>query len=170
MRSLDETLARRRRLALEAERGDDAPRSFDRLATEPSAIEASSRERLARAARRETEEGRRRVLSDMLDVLDDLDRALAAAPAASPIVEGVSLVRAKMLGKLEGHGVRRGDDAPGTAFDPARHAAVGTIEVAPEAAGHVVEVLTPAYFVDGELLRPASVIVGRAAYTLDHNR
>jgi molecular chaperone GrpE len=125
---------------------------------------ARVRERLERSAAIEAEAQRRGVIADMLDVLDDLDRALAAGDEASAaLVKGVSLVRDNFLRKLERHGVTRGDDAPGMRFDPERHTAIGTVPVAREDDGDVVEVLGPAYFTGDELLRPAQVIVGRAS-------
>lgn len=119
------------------------------------------RARLERSAHRETEAQRRAVLTDMLEVLDDLDRALDAGQDDSPLIEGVALVRDNFLRKLERHGVTRGDDARGMTFDPERHTAIGTAPVSADRDGTVVEVLGPAYFVGDELLRAAQVIVGR---------
>lgn len=122
---------------------------------------ARVRARLERSAQRETEAQRRAVLTDMLEVLDDLDRALAAGDDASAFTQGVALVRDNFLRKLERHGVTRGDDARGMPFDPERHTAIGTAPAAPDQDGTVVEVLGPAYFVGDDLLRAAQVIVGR---------
>lgn len=122
---------------------------------------ARVRARLERSAQRETEAQRRAVLTDMLEVLDDLDRALAAGDDDSAFTHGVALVRDNFLRKLERHGVTRGDDARGMTFDPERHTAIGTAPVSPDEDGTLVEVLGPAYFVGDELLRAAQVIVGR---------
>ncbi len=73
--------------------------------------------------------GRRQILVELLDVLDNLDRALAAAretAGAGPLLQGVEMVRDQFLAKLEGFGVRR-LPALGETFDPARHEAVSML-------------------------------------------
>ena len=71
--------------------------------------------RIRRDVAREVERGRRAVLVELLEVLDNLDRAVAAArdPAAqgaadgaSQLLRGVELVRDQFLAKLESFGVR----------------------------------------------------------------
>ncbi len=123
--------------------------------------------RLRRDAAREVERGRRAVLVELLDVLDNLDRAIAAARAGATeesdtLLRGVELVRGQFLAKLEAFGVTR-VPALGSAFDPQRHEAVSMAPVA-DASQHgiVVGVVKEGYAVGDELLRPASVVVGAA--------
>lgn len=124
--------------------------------------------RLRRDAARDVERGKRRILGELLEVLDNLDRAIAAARdgrlegAAGALVRGVDLVHEQFLVKLEALGVAR-VPALGQPFDATSHDAVTTAAVAdPAQHGLVVAVVKEGYTLDGELLRPASVVVGRA--------
>jgi molecular chaperone GrpE len=122
--------------------------------------------RLRRDVGRDVERGRRMILADLLDVLDNLDRAIASAgdaAAAATLVKGVELVRDQFLSKLAAYGVAR-VPAEGQRFDAQRHEAVTTAAVdSPDADGLVVAVLKEGYAIGDELLRPASVVVGSFA-------
>jgi molecular chaperone GrpE len=123
------------------------------------------RARLRRDIDKEVERARRALLTDMLDVADNLDRAIAAgvsAPSGDPgLVRGVELVRDLFLSKLASYHVTRFEDdaAP---FDPRRHEAVSVVPVTDSALDdHVVSVIRPGYGIGDEVLRPATVAVGR---------
>ena len=121
-----------------------------------------ARARLRRDVAKEVERGSRAVLADLLDVVDNLDRAIESGRAASPgsaLLQGVELVRAQFLAKLEGHGVRP-LDAAGQTFDPSRHEAATTVPVHdPAQDGVVVGVIRQGYTIRDEVLRPAVVAV-----------
>ena len=120
--------------------------------------------RIRRDTAREVERGKRAVITELLDVLDNLDRAIAAAaPNAEShaLVKGVQLVRDQFLAKLQAFGVTRLDaiDQP---FDAERHEAVSTTPVTdPARDGMVVAVVKEGYAIGDEILRPASVVVGK---------
>jgi len=121
--------------------------------------------RIRREVVRDVERGRRAIVSELLEVLDNLDRAIGAArdndAPADALLRGVELVRDQFLAKLEGLGVRR-IDALGQAFDATAHEAVTTTPVSePSQDGRVVDVTRPGYAIGDDLLRPASVVVGR---------
>jgi molecular chaperone GrpE len=119
--------------------------------------------RIRRDVAREVERGRRAVIAELLEVLDNLDRAVAAGPdgSASALLEGVALVRQQFLAKLEGLGVRR-LSALGSTFDAAQHEAVTTTLVQdPSQEGVVVAVIKEGYVIGEEVLRPAAVVVGQ---------
>ena len=126
--------------------------------------------RLRRDVARDVERAKRAVLTELLDVLDNLDRALTAArdpsrtpasDAAESVVRGVELVRDQFLDKLHGFGVSRVATL-GQPFDARRHEAVSTAPVDdPSRDGLVVGVVTEGYAVGDDVLRPASVIVGK---------
>jgi molecular chaperone GrpE len=121
---------------------------------------AAARDRCEREAQREIERNRRQLLVDLVALVDDLERAIEAGQADDPVLAGVVLVRDRFLATLERHGVRR-IDADG-AFDPRRHDAVASVPVAQSNRdGRIVGVHAPGYEVDGEVLRPAAVLVGR---------
>ena len=129
---------------------------------EASAEFEQTRARLRRDVAKEVERGSRAVLADLLDVVDNLDRAIESGRTASPgsaLVQGVELVRAQFLAKLEGHGVRP-LDASGQQFDPSRHEAATTVAVRdPAQDGVVVGVIRQGYTIRDEVLRPAVVAV-----------
>ena len=121
-----------------------------------------SRARMRRDVAKEVERGTKAVLADLLDVVDNLDRAVDAARAAgadSTLLQGVEMVRLQFLAKLDGHGVRP-LDAAGRPFDPSRHEAATTVPVTdPAQDGVVVGVIRQGYVIRDEVLRPAVVAV-----------
>ena len=127
-----------------------------------------TRVRLRREVAKDVARDKRAVLATFLEVLDDLDRALGAAVDASgsgaggkALLKGVEMVRGQFLATLGRHGVTR-IEAAGQPFDPNQHDALSTIPVTdPSQDGIVVEVIKPGYAVGEEVLRPASVAVGK---------
>ena len=137
----------------------------------PPALAPSSRSRGcgcgARSAK-DVERGRREILADLLDVVDNLDRALdaaqvdAAADRIDTLLQGVELVRRQFLAKLEGFGVKR-IESEGQPFDPALHEAVSAVPAAtPDQDGTVVGVIRHGYRIGDEVLRPAAVAVAKS--------
>jgi molecular chaperone GrpE len=124
-----------------------------------------ARLRLRREIARDIERGRREIIADLLEVLDNLDRALEATQAgASPetLLKGVELVRRQFMAKLESLGVRR-IDAQGQPFDPSLHEAVSAVPAADAAQdGRVVGVVRQGYKIHDDVLRPAAVAVAKA--------
>ena len=125
---------------------------------------AEVRQRFEREAERQIAQQKRELLCDMLEVIDDLDRAIDSARKSrsdADVRMGVELVRERFLSKLAKHGVKP-CAAFGLPFDPKQHEAISTIPVtAPSANGTVVEVLRPGYLMGSEVLRPAQVVVGK---------
>jgi molecular chaperone GrpE len=126
----------------------------------------NSRLRLRREIGKDIERGRREILADLLEVVDNLDRALDAArqPGASAdaLLQGVELVRRQFLAKLEGLGVTRIDVAD-QRFDPDVHEAITTVPAeTPDDDGMIVGVVRHGYRIGEDVLRPAAVAVARA--------
>jgi molecular chaperone GrpE len=98
---------------------------------------------------------------DLLPVLDNLDRATAAAGQVGetgPLVQGVALVLNQLLDLLKRHGVVP-IDAQGKPFDPNLHQAVlqqPTNDVPPNT---VTQVLEQGFQIHDRVLRPAKVAV-----------
>ena len=121
-----------------------------------------ARLRIRREVSKEVERGRRAVLAEMLDVLDNIDRAIAAGAdqAGTPLHRGIELVRDQFLATLERLGVKK-VVALGETFDAMRHEALSTAPVSDDAQnGRIVAVVREGYRIGDELLRPASVVVG----------
>ncbi len=123
------------------------------------------RERLTRDLERRVEIARADLMRKVIGVLDDLDRAIAAAHvAAGPatLLEGVAIIRDRLFQVLASEGVETLETS-GRPFDPALAEAVATEEVDDPARDNtVVEEVEKGYTVRGTLLRPARVRVGRA--------
>jgi molecular chaperone GrpE len=122
------------------------------------------RARIRRDTAKDAERSRRLVLADLLDVIDNLDRAIDAARAAAAppaIVQGIELVRAQFLGKFEAHGVTRIVSLH-QPFDPDRHEAATTVPVLDKRQdGLVVGIIREGYVIGADILRPATVAVGQ---------
>jgi molecular chaperone GrpE len=128
----------------------------------------SVKARMRRDVAKDVERGRRVMLIELLDVLDNLERAVDAARAASApasVVDGLELVLKQFLVKLEGFGVKR-IDAIGAAFSPEFHEAVSTVPTDdPQKDDVVVGVVRPGYQIADEVLRPALVAVAKVPGT-----
>jgi molecular chaperone GrpE len=126
-----------------------------------------ARARMRKELAKDAERNRRDVLASLLEVVDNLDRAIDAARAASrepadPLLQGVEMVRQQFLSKLEGFGVKR-IDSEGAVFDPLLHEAVTTVTADnPSADGRVVGIIAHGYRIGDDVLRPAMVAVGKA--------
>lgn len=130
-----------------------------------------SRTRLRKEMSKDIERGRRAVLVELLEVVDNLDRAIEAGAEAfeagepsqnfQALLQGIMMVQQQFLAKLEGFGVRR-IDLQDQAFDPARHEAVTTVPVEQsEDDGRILGIVAHGYMIEGEILRPAMVAVGK---------
>jgi molecular chaperone GrpE len=123
-----------------------------------------ARLRLRREISKDVERARREVLAEMLETVDNLDRAVDSAAGAQSfeaVVQGVDLVRRQFLSKLEGLGVTR-IDAAGAPFDPLLHEAVTTVPASsPEQDGIVVGIVRHGYRIGEDVLRPATVAVAK---------
>jgi molecular chaperone GrpE len=103
------------------------------------------------------------LVSDLLQAVDNLERALAHAERTqedSSISEGVRMVHRQILTALERNGVK-GFDSLGQPFDPQRHEAVQQRESTEHATGTVIEEFQRGYFIHERLLRAALVVVAR---------
>lgn len=106
---------------------------------------------------------KRRLLLNFLDLLDDAERGLATLPdEAGPWREGLDTLRRRLEHTFHEEGVRR-MDVLHTPFDPTRHEAVAVDAYSPLPDGTVTQEVRPGYSLDGEVLRPARVVVARRA-------
>ena len=125
-----------------------------------------ARLRLRREITKDIERVRREVISELLEVLDNLDRAIESAKKSTspsdPLFQGVELVRRQFIAKLDGLGVTliNAADQP---FDPALHEAITSVPAPPEQDGKVIGVIRQGYRIGEDVLRPAAVAVGKRA-------
>ncbi|AWZ47093.1 protein GrpE [Latilactobacillus sakei] len=98
---------------------------------------------------------------DVLPVLDNLERALAAEATDESLKKGVQMTYDHMKHALEDHGVKE-IEAQGQAFDPTIHQAVQTVAVdGDQKADTVVQVFQKGYYLKDRVLRPAMVVVAQ---------
>jgi molecular chaperone GrpE len=120
--------------------------------------------RLENDFERKLELEKQRLVLSFLEVLDNLQRAMNAASRMGTVehlLEGVRMTADMFLSKLQSLGVEP-IPALGQPFDPNLEQAVGTLKVAEASQdGIVIEELQPGYLMQGQLLRPAQVRVGR---------
>ena len=103
------------------------------------------------------------VLTDLLPIVDNLERALDA-PAGSDAEayrKGVELIHKQMLDLLRKRGVTT-IDALGTDFDPNLHQAVIHEASSEHREGEVIAEMQRGYKLGDRLLRPAMVVVAKA--------
>lgn len=123
-----------------------------------------SRLRLRREVAKDIERGRRDILSEMLDVGDNLDRAIESARKGASfesLLQGVEMVRRQFTSKLEGLGISR-IEVEGQPFDPTLHEAITTVPAASaDQDGLIVGVIRSGYRIGDDVLRPAGVAVAK---------
>ena len=123
------------------------------------------RRRVAKDLEEVERNARERVLTEVVSLADDLERALDAAEQAEhagPIVSGVRMVHGRVRDILKNHGVEVVDPV-GKPFDPHEAEAVLEVDAPGQPAGSVVSVVEKGYRRGERLLRPAKVTVARAA-------
>lgn len=101
------------------------------------------------------------LLSNLLPILDDLRRALDAAPpelSTHPWVQGLFLVARRLSSQLDQLGVRQ-IGVPGEPFDPHRHEAIMAEERTDQPEGTILHVAQPGYVLGERVIRPAQVSV-----------
>ena len=144
-------------LALQRERDD----LQDRLLRTAAEFD-NYRKRMDRERRDLAEYTAGEVLTELLPIIDNLERALQAALPDDPLRKGVELTHRQMLDILRKRGVKP-IEALGADFDPNFHQAV-IHEVSPEhREGEVMAELQRGYVVGDRLLRPAMVKVAKTA-------
>jgi len=130
-------------------------------------------ENLRRRTTREVADARAYGISgfarDVLDIADNLQRALDAVPAetrdnADPglkaLIEGVDLTEKALHKALEKNGVKKFDPA-GQKFDPNVHQAMYEVPDESVPSGTVVHVVQAGYMIGDRILRPALVGVAK---------
>lgn len=145
--------------ALQKERDD----LFDRLLRKTAEFD-NFRKRVDRDRKDMIEWAAADVLTDVIAIADDFDRALAAdaPPEAQAFKAGLELIQRQLAEVLKKRGVTT-VDALGADFDPHLHQAVAYEEVAGAREGEVVGVMAKGYKIGEKLLRPALVKVAKAS-------
>jgi molecular chaperone GrpE len=145
--------------ALQKERDD----LYDRLLRKTAEFD-NFRKRVERERKEMIDWAAAEVIADLLSIVDDFDRALAAdaPPEAQAYKSGLELIQRQLGELLKKRGVSV-VEALGADFDPHVHQAVAYEEVDGAREGQVVGVLAKGYRLGEKLLRPALVKVAKAS-------
>lgn len=132
-------------------------------------------ENLRRRHSRDLEDARKYAMAgfarDLLDVADNMRRALAAVPDEARsgnelvrnLLEGVELTERTLLAAFDKHGVKKVTPERGEKFDHNRHQAMFEVPTADLPPGQVADVMQAGWVIADRLLRPAMVGVSKAA-------
>jgi molecular chaperone GrpE len=102
------------------------------------------------------------LISKVLAIADDFDRAIDARPAeleGDAWSEGVAAIDRKLRLLLDSEGVTAIDAAPGMPFDPRQHEAVVNVPGSDRRDGEIVEEIRRGYRLRERVIRPALVAV-----------
>lgn len=142
---------------------EDAQRNWQHFLHSAADLE-NYKKQAARDRQDAVERTRRQMLSLVLSVLDNLERAMAFAdPQDGPskgLVDGLRMTHRQILGQLEAIGVRP-IDSVGKPFDPRLHEAVSVVPPQDPGAkrGTIVGEVLKGYLLNDDVLRPAKVAV-----------
>jgi molecular chaperone GrpE len=118
----------------------------------------NSRKHATREVTTQVNQRLQRLVLSMLDVADSLDRALTYSTPDTPLHQGMQITQQQLLAALRGEGVVPMQIMIGSRFDPMSQEAVGT-RGSVEAPSTIVDVQRAGYTRDGQVLRPAQVIL-----------
>ena len=103
--------------------------------------------------------GAENVITRILPVLDNFERALAADTQADKFAEGMQMIMRQLTDELAALGVREVDTSG--EFDPAMHHAVMQTELDDVESNHISETLQKGYLLHDRVIRPAMVKVNK---------
>jgi molecular chaperone GrpE len=116
------------------------------------------RKRVATDVQAAQARGKAQVAREVIDAVDNLERALEAAGEGEDLASGVEMVLKGLRETLDRNGIDV-VDPKGEKFDPNQHEALSTMPVEGTESGVVVEVMQKGYRMDEQLIRPARVVV-----------
>lgn len=123
----------------------------------------NTRKRLTRELERSRKMALERVMKDLLQVRDSMERGLEVdreAATVDALIEGQQLTM-KILGKVMQDHHLEAVDPVGEPFDPELHEAMTVLPSADHEENTVLEVIQKGYRLHDRLIRPAMVVVSR---------
>ncbi len=143
----------------------------DVLAARDASLRATAdAQNVKRRAEQDVEKARKfaleRFSGDLLPVIDNLERSLEAASGgdevSKSIAVGVELTLKSLLDVMKKYNIEALDPA-GEPFDPQLHQAMSMVENPDVEPNSVIAVMQKGYTLNGRLIRPAMVMVSKAA-------
>jgi molecular chaperone GrpE len=144
----------------EAQAVEDDAAKFLELAKRTQADFENYRKRMARENAAASERGAAKLAKELLPALDHLEIALKASEGHEDVVKGFALVRDELLAALAKSGIQAFSPA-GEPFDPNEHEAMAQQPSDDAESGTVLEVYQQGYRINGQILRPARVVVAQ---------
>jgi molecular chaperone GrpE len=143
------------------EQDDEAARYLE-LAKRTQADFENYRKRMARENAQAAERGAAKLAKELLPALDHLEISLKGAEghADADVIRGFALVRDELLTALGKAGIQAFSPA-GEPFDPNEHEAMTQRPAEDAEPGTVLEVYQQGYRINGQILRPARVVVAQ---------
>ena len=116
------------------------------------------RKRMTRDVAAAEARGVGKLAKELLPALDHLDHALKAAEGHEDVIKGFALVRDEIVKALGRVGIQP-FEPKGEMFDPNEHEAMVQQPSEDAESGTVIEVYSQGYRINGQVLRPARVVV-----------
>ena len=104
--------------------------------------------------------GVKKIVNDLLPVLDNFERALDSIGEKDSTYDGILMIKNQLTDVLKKEGIVE-MKALGEEFDPTYHHAVLTEDSDEYDSGYVIEVLQKGYLINDKTLRPAMVKVSQ---------
>ncbi len=118
--------------------------------------------RMKQKRREDREQAERKVIKNVIPVLDDFNQALPDEEEEDEdgVIQGFRLIYRKLLGVLEEHSVEQINES-NVPFDPDQHEAASFIESEDADRKMVHEIIRQGYRIDEQVIRPARVVVAK---------
>jgi len=116
------------------------------------------RKRMRAERDQEATRGRERVLTDLLPVVDDFERALEHDKSDTPFRQGIELIYRQLLGMLKRYDITP-MDVTGQKFDPKYHDAVASVTTTDVPEHSIVGEVQRGYMKGNDIFRHARVAV-----------
>ncbi len=136
---------------------DDAAK-FLALAQRTQADFENFRKRMARENAAAIDRGMAKLAKELLPAIDHLELALKAAEGHEDVVKGFAMVAGELQAALGRVGIQT-FSPNGQIFDPNEHEAMASQPAEDAESGTVIEVYQRGYRINGQVLRPARVVV-----------
>ena len=139
---------------------EDESAKYLELAKRTQADFENYRKRMARENAAAGERGAAKLAKELLPALDHLELALKAAEGHQDVIKGFALVRDELIAALGKSGIQAFSPA-GEPFDPNEHEAMAQQPSEEAESGTVLEVYQQGFRINGQILRPARVVVAQ---------
>ena len=140
--------------------GEAEAAKYLELAKRTQADFENYRKRMERENAAASERGAAKLAKELLPALDHLELSLKAAAEHTDVVKGFALVRDELLAALAKSGIQAFSPA-GEPFDPNEHEAMVQQPAEGAESGTVLQVYQQGFRINGQILRPARVVVAQ---------